>query len=206
MELIDSHAHIDVERFGGGPRRDAGARAGGGRDGRCWRLGLGRAGEVGCGDAVCRAHDWIYATIGIHPHDAKEVTKTHLDELARLAKHPQRDCVGRNWVSTITTIIRRRDVQERVFRDQMELARAAKQPIMIHCRDAWRGLPEIAGRRLGADRARRDLALLYSDAGRSAKRGVDMGFMISFAGNSTYPKTQNLRDVARSFAVGAYSD
>ena len=82
------------------------------------------------------AHEWIYTTVGIHPHEAKEVTQAHLDELARLAKHPKVIAWGEIGLDYFYDHSPR-DVQERVFRDQMALAVQAKLPIIIHCRDAW---------------------------------------------------------------------
>jgi TatD DNase family protein len=78
----------------------------------------------------------------------------------------------------------------------MELARTRKLPIVIHCRDAWDDCLKIL------EDAWRPTALggilhCFSGTLEQARRGLDMGFLISFAGNSTYPKAQNLRDVAK---------
>ena len=95
------------------------------------------------------AHDWIYTTVGIHPHDAKDVTPQHLDTLATLAEHPKVIAwgeIGLDYYYDHSP----RDVQERVFRDQMALAHAGKAPHhhplprclgAIACRvleDAWK--------------------------------------------------------------------
>ncbi len=95
-----------------------------------------------------------------------------------------------------------REVQRQVFVKQMELARAAKLPIVIHCRpsegsdDAWQeclGLisQHWAGSGLGG--------VLHCFTGNwaHAKRALDLGFMISFAGNVTFPKAQQIRDAAK---------
>jgi TatD DNase family protein len=90
-----------------------------------------------------------------------------------------------------------RETQQKVFREQMELAARAKLPIVIHCRDAWADclrMMEEVWRPTGLG------GILHCFTGtlEDALRGVEMGFLISFAGNSTYPKTQNLRDVAKA--------
>ena len=78
----------------------------------------------------------------------------------------------------------------------MALSKAAKKPIVIHCRDAWPDCikmleEEWAPSGLGG------ILHCFSSSLEDAKRGIDIGFMISFAGNSTFPKAQNLRDIAK---------
>src|SRR5580700_7232991 len=85
---------------------------------------------------LAEAHDWIYTTVGIHPHEAREVTEAHLNELARLAKHPKVIAWGEIGLDYFYDYSPR-DAQERVFRDQMALAHEARLPIIVHCRDAW---------------------------------------------------------------------
>src|SRR5437867_6146210 len=89
MELIDSHAHIDFPQFA--EDREAmldRARAAGVTT--LLAIGTGPGPEkLDAALPFAEQHDWIYATVGIHPHEAKEVTQQHLDELARLAKHPK---------------------------------------------------------------------------------------------------------------------
>ncbi len=88
------------------------------------------------------------------------------------------------------------DLQQRVFRRQLEQARAAKLPIIIHCRDAWPdclGILEQDWRPTGLG----GIFHCFSGKLEEARQGIDMGFLISFAGNVTYPKAQAIRDVAR---------
>jgi len=87
-------------------------------------------------------------------------------------------------------------VQDRVFREQMELARAAKLPVIIHCRDAWddclRVLEEVWNPTgLGG------ILHCFTGSLEHARRGLDLGFLVSFTGNITYPKAQSIRDVAK---------
>jgi TatD DNase family protein len=144
-------------------------------------------------------HDWIYATVGTHPHEAKELTPTHLARLAELAKHPRVIAYGEIGLDYFYDHSPR-DVQHRVFREQMALAREANLPIIIHCRDAWSdclNLIEENWRSSGLG----GILHCFSSTLEDARRGVDMGFMISFAGNSTYPKAQNLRDIAKALPL-----
>ena len=83
-----------------------------------------------------------------------------------------------------------------MIREQMALARNAKLPIIIHCREAWSDclrLIEEEWRSSGLG----GVLHCFSSTLEDAQRGLDMGFLISFAGNSTYPKAQNLRDIAK---------
>ncbi len=195
MELIDSHAHIDFPQFDGD--RDAmleRARAAGVTT--LLAIGTGPGpGKLDSAVPFAEQHDWIYATVGIHPHEAKQVTPEHLEELAKLAKHPKVIAwgeIGLDYYYDHSP----REVQERVFCDQLALAKRAKLPIVIHCRDAWTdclNLLEEAWRPTGLG----GILHCFSSTLEDAKRGLDMGFLISFAGNSTYPKAQNLRDVAK---------
>jgi TatD DNase family protein len=91
-------------------------------------------------------------------------------------------------------------VQQRVFREQMELAANAKLPIIIHCRDAWPDCMQMLEEHwrpsgLGG------ILHCFTSTLEDARRGMEMGFLISFAGNSTYPKAQNLRDVAKALPL-----
>jgi TatD DNase family protein len=89
MELIDSHAHIDFPQFADDREamlqraRDAGINT-------ILAVGTGPGPEkLDAAIPFAEQHDWIYTSVGIHPHEAKEVTQRHLDELARLAQHPK---------------------------------------------------------------------------------------------------------------------
>src|SRR5207248_4732661 len=89
MELIDSHAHIDFPQFA--EDREAmleRARAAGVTT--LLAIGTGPGPEkLDSAIPFAEQHDWIYATVGIHPHEAKEVTPKHLEELLRLAKRSE---------------------------------------------------------------------------------------------------------------------
>ncbi len=195
MQLIDSHAHIDDERFAE-DREEMLERARAAGVTTLLAIGTGPgAHKLDAALPFAEAHEWIYTTVGIHPHEAKDVTLAHLDELARLARHPKVIAWGEIGLDYFYDHSPR-DVQERVFREQMELARVAKLPIIIHCRDAWadclRVIEEV-WRPTGLG----GILHCFTSTLEDATRAMDIGFLISFAGNSTYPKTQNLRDIAK---------
>jgi TatD DNase family protein len=199
MELIDSHAHIDFPQFA--EDRDAmldRARAAG--ISTLLAIGTGPGPEkLDAAIPYTEAHDWIYTTVGIHPHEANEVTQAHLNELERLARHPKVIAWGEIGLDYFYDHSPR-DIQEKVFREQMALAQQAKLPIIIHCRDAWSDCLNLL------DEVWRPTGLggilhCFTSTLEDAQRGIEMGFLVSFAGNSTYPKTQNLRDVAKALPL-----
>jgi TatD DNase family protein len=199
MELVDSHAHIDFPQFA--EDRDAmldRARAAGVTT--LVAIGTGPGPEkLDAALPFAEQYDWIYTTVGIHPHEAKEVTQDHLDELARLAKHPKVIAWGEIGLDYFYDHSPR-EVQANVFRQQMGLAKAARKPIVIHCRDAWPDCMKIL-KEEWAPSGLGGILHCFSSTLEDAKRGVDIGFMISFAGNSTFPKAQNLRDIAKALPM-----
>ena len=199
MELIDSHAHIDFPQFA--DDREAmleRARAAGVTT--LLAIGSGPGPErLDAAIPFAEQHDWIYASVGTHPHEAKDLTPAHLQQLAKLARHPRVIAYGEIGLDYFYDHSPR-DVQQRVFREQMALAADAKLPIIIHCRDAWPDCMQILEQHwrptgLGG------ILHCFTSTLEDAKRGLDIGFLISFAGNSTYPKAQNLRDVAKALPL-----
>jgi TatD DNase family protein len=199
MDLIDSHAHVDVSDFDAD--RDAMlSRAQAAGVGTLLAIGNGPEVEkLGAPIPYAEAHDWIYASIGIHPHEAQNATGAHYAELDRLARHPRVIAwgeIGLDYHYDHSP----RDTQAQVFRRQLEQARAAQKPIIIHCREAWPDCLKI----LDQDWRSSGLGgIFHCFAGtiEEARFGMDMGFLVSFAGNITYPKAQNLRDVASAIPL-----
>jgi TatD DNase family protein len=195
MELIDSHAHIDFPQFAE-DREDVLDRARAAGVSTLLAIGSGPGPEqLDAAIPFAEQNDWIYATVGVHPHEAKDLTTDHLAQLAALARNPRVIAYGEIGLDYFYDHSPR-DVQAKVFRDQMAIAAKAKLPIIIHCRDAWTdclNLLEEQWRPTGL----RGILHCFTSTLEDAKRGLDMGFMVSFAGNSTYPKARNIRDVAK---------
>lgn len=196
MRIIDSHAHLEFEQF----NEDRAAMLE-----RARAAGVEKLLAIGSGtgphqlDAAipfAEQNDWIYATVGIHPHEAKEATEEHYAQLEKLARHRRVIAWGEMGLDYYYDHSPR-DVQQQVFRRQLELARTAKLPIVIHCRDAWDDCLAI----MEEDWKPTGLGGIFhcfTGTWSEAKRGLDMGFVVSFAGNVTYPKMQHVRDVARA--------
>ncbi len=199
MNLTDSHAHIDVSGYDAD--RDAMlARAQAAGIGTLLAIGNGPEIEkLGAAVPYAEQHTWIYAAAGIHPHEARHATDAHYAELERLSRHPRVIAwgeIGLDYHYDHSP----RDVQATVFRHQVAQARAEKKPIIIHCREAWPDCLKIL------EEDWRSAALggifhCFSGTLDEARHGIDMGFLVSFAGNVTFPKAQNLRDVARDLPL-----
>lgn len=197
LELVDSHAHVDMAEFDA-DRADMLARAQAAGVRNILAIG-GAPGALASSISFAERYDWIYAAAGIHPHEAKLATPAHYYELAKLAQHPKFLALGEIGLDYHYDHSPR-DIQQRVFIDQLELARRAGRPIIIHCREAWPDCLALI------DQHWRSSGLggifhCFSGTLEEARRGTQMGFMISFAGNVTYPKAQNLRDVAAALPL-----
>jgi TatD DNase family protein len=199
--FVDSHAHLDGKQFDSdrgqviARAREAGVRT-------IVAIGNGDGPEqVDCGIRLAEQYDFIYATLGIHPHEARLADEAAYLNLERLAKYPKVIALGEIGLDYFYDHSLR-DVQKEVFLRQMELAAAAKLPIVIPCRpseasdNAWEDCLGLmrehwAGKGLGG--------ILHCFTGNfpQAKAALDMGFMISFAGNLTFPKAQQIRDAAQ---------
>jgi TatD DNase family protein len=199
MDLIDSHAHIDVSDFDADREAmldralSAGVRT---------LLAIGNGPEpekLGAAVPFAEQHDWIYGAMGIHPHEAQHATEAHYAEMDRLARNPRVIAwgeIGLDYHYDHSP----RPIQAEVFRRQLAQARAAKRPVIIHCREAWPDCLKILDENWKSSGLG---GIFHCFAGtiEEARLGMEMGFMISFAGNVTYPKAQNLRDVAREIPL-----
>jgi len=141
----------------------------------------------------------FYATVGTHPHEAKELTLAHLERLAELAKHPRVIAYGEIGLDYFYDHFAARGAAARFSRanavgGQREAPACHSLP---RCLGGLHGLAGANWRPTGLG----GILHCFTSTLEDAKRGLDMGFLISFAGNSTYPKAQNLRDVAKALPL-----
>ena len=188
MPLIDSHAHLDAPRFDD----DRGAVIA-----RAREAGVVAILNVGADLASSRAavalaeeHDFIYAAVGVHPHDARTVTAALLDELRTLARHPKVVAFGEIGLDYYRDLSPR-PVQRQAFADQLALAAELGLPVVVHSRDAYDDV-------LAALRGWDGVGVLHSySAGPERLQDVlALGFSIGISGPVTFPKAQPLRAVA----------
>jgi TatD DNase family protein len=198
--FVDSHAHLEGRRYDS-DRGEVIARAQAAGVETIVAIGNGD-GPVNfdCGIQLAEQYEFIYATIGIHPHEASLADPAALDRMAELARRPKVIAWGEIGLDYFYDHSPR-DVQQRAFVAQMELARGAKLPIVIHCRpsdnseNAWDDCLRLLDEKWKSSGLGGILHCFTGNAAQ-AKRGLDMGFMVSFAGNVTFPKAQQIRDAA----------
>ena len=170
MLLVDSHAHLEGERYDA-DRDQVLARARETGVQTIVAIGSGTGpGSLDCGIKLAEQHNFIYATVGIHPHEARLAADSDFKELEQLAKRPKVIAVGEIGLDYFYNHSPR-EVQQQVFVKQMELARAAKLPIVIHNRpsqdseNAWDDFFMLIGSALGIERIRRSPALFHRHLG-----------------------------------------
>ena len=204
--LIDSHAHLDSPRYD--EDREAMLR-------RAAEAGVDAVLAIGIGEGpaemhqaleICRRFNGkpgmpkLYASAGIYPHNAAEADEAAQAKLDGLLSQPEVIACGEIGLDYYHEGAPH-PVQKEGLICQLRIAAARKRPILIHCRpkdgatDAWDDLFEVLEEHwtstgLGG------VMHCFGGGKEQAKRSLDMGFLISFAGNVTYPKAQALRDVA----------
>jgi TatD DNase family protein len=197
---IDSHAHLEGKRFDS-DREQVLERASAAGVDAILAIGIGDGpGTLDCAIRLAERFPQLRATVGIHPHEAQLATETGYQELGQLAKHPKVIAWGEIGLDYFYDHSPRA-IQVDVFIRQMEMARAAKLPIIIHCRpsdnseNAWNDSLRLI-REHWASSGVGGILHCFTGAREHAKAALDMGFLISFAGNVTFPKAEQIRDVA----------
>ncbi|MGA7081240.1 MAG: TatD family hydrolase [Terriglobales bacterium] len=205
--FIDSHAHLEGKRYDL-DRDDVLARAK--QNGIDAYLAIGNGDgpdSADCGIKLAEQYDGrqeyprIWASVGIHPHEASLANEAADAQMLEWARHPKVIAWGEIGLDYFYDHSPR-EVQKAVFLRQMELANAAKLPIIIHCRPsdnseiAWEDCLSMIAEQwrpsgLGG------ILHCFTGSFEHARRALDMGFMISFAGNITFPKAQSIRDAAQ---------
>ncbi len=190
--LIDSHAHLDDARFDAD--REAALE-------RAWDAGvrkiltIGNGGgpdQMACGIPLAEAHDWIFTTAGIHPHDAVKVEERHYRRIEELARHPKVIAIGETGLDYYYDHSPR-DIQREVFRRQLALADHLDLPVIIHTREAEADTREI----LRDAAPRRGVLHCFTSSDELADFAIGIGFLISFSGIVTFPRSKALAALAR---------
>jgi TatD DNase family protein len=193
MPLLDTHAHLHFPEFADdldavlARARQAGVRA-------MVTIGTDRDTNPAA-VALAERHRDIYATVGIHPHDAAEATDADLEEMERLAVASPRVVAFGEMGLDFFRNLSPSDAQVRVFRRQLELARRLGKPVVVHCRDAHaETLAILAEARVGEIGG---VMHCFSGDVDVARRCLDLGLYISLAGPVTYKNARALPEVAR---------
>lgn len=191
-DLFDTHAHLHFPEFAD----DLGAvlaraRAAGVR--RMLTIGTDVETSRAAVALAAREPD-VWASVGVHPHDADEADAAALVEIARLAAEPRVVGIGETGLDFFRNLSPR-EAQERAFRAQLALARCVGKPVIVHCRDAHEETLAI----LAEERVGETGGVMHCFSGDTAiaRRCLDLGLLISLAGPVTYPKARALPEVAR---------
>lgn len=202
MFLTDAHCHINAEYYPDGCS-EMYARAMG-NDVR--RLIFASSDVRTSREAVETARTQlaspeVYAAVGVHPHEAAKVADNYLAELEKLAAEPRTVAIGEIGLDYFYEISPR-DVQRRVFTEQIEFAKRTGKPIVLHLRSAKDPadgnandeaidiLRETEASKVGG------VVHCFSGSRQNAEDALEMGFYISFAGPVTYPSNLALRETA----------
>jgi TatD DNase family protein len=140
---------------------------------------------------LARSHPGVFATAGMHPHEASAFDPEAEAQIEALLADPLVVAVGECGLDFYRMRSPRQE-QLRALRAQIELARSRELPLVIHVRDAW---PEIL-RVLDEGSVERVVLHCFSGDVATARRCAERGWFLSFAGNVTYPKNGHLRDAA----------
>jgi TatD DNase family protein len=206
--LIDSHAHLDSERYEG-ELAEVLHRARVAGVGAVLAIGIGEGpADMQCALEICRQYNGsdetrlprLFASAGIYPHNTHEADEAALAKLDGLLAEPEVIACGEIGLDYYHEGSRH-EVQKLVFVQQMEIAAARKRPIIIHCRPkdgdnvCWDDTLALLAEHWGGT-GLGGILHCFSGDWKHAERAMELGFLISFAGNVTYPKAQPLRDVA----------
>ena len=203
--FVDSHCHLEGPKFAQ-DRGEVLFRAQAAGLEALVAIGNGNGPEeMDCGVRLADGHDWIWATAGVHPHEARLADEKAFQKLDALAQRPKVIAVGEIGLDYHYDHSPR-ETQREVFARQMEVARARKKPIVIHNRpsdnseNAWVDLLHLLGEHWASSGLGGVLHCFTGEL-KHAQAALEMGFMISFAGNVTYPRAQNIRDTAREMPL-----
>ena len=190
--LTDSHCHLDDPKYAADLEAVLTRAA---------AAGVTRMLSIGTGDgppeldrAVRLADQYpqIYATVGVHPHDAAKVTPRSLDDLRALAAHPKVLAIGEIGLDYHYDFSPR-EVQREVFIEQLKLADATHLPVVIHTREAWDDTLTILRQYWKGE----GIMHCFTGDAAQAREALDLNFHLAFGGVLTFKTADKIREAAR---------
>lgn len=193
IKLFDTHAHLDASQYDE-DREQMIARAKEAGVDLIVNIGFDRQ-TIPTTMALAESYDWIYAAVGWHPVESIHMKDGDLEWIESLCAHPKVVAIGEigldyHWDTSP------KDVQQRVFREQIRLAKKVKKPIIIHNRDAHEDVVRIL-REEGAEEVG-GIMHCFSGSWETAKLCLDMNFYISFGGPVTFKNARVPKEVLKN--------
>lgn len=196
MMLVDSHCHLDDRQFDGD--RDAVIA-------RARAAGIEAMLAIGTGDGppdleagirLAEAHEGIYATVGVHPHEARKASAETWARMRELVKHPKVVAVGEIGLDYYYDNSPR-EQQKAAFIEQMDIAAEAGKPVVIHTREAWEDTVRLL-REHWSPAGLGGIMHCFSRGPEEAEQVLEMRFCLGFGGVVTFPKAHRVREAART--------
>jgi TatD DNase family protein len=196
--FTDSHCHLDVDKFAA----DLDAVLD-----RAAQAGVTRMLSIGTGDGppeldraihIADRYPQVFATIGVHPHDAAKATPQTFNKLLSLARHPKVVAFGEIGLDYHYDFSPR-ETQREVFTEQLKLAVQLELPVIIHTREAWDDtLSTLREHWLGqTGLCHEGIMHCFTGDATQAQQALDMGFHLAFGGVLTFRTAESVREAAR---------
>ncbi len=191
MPLVDSHCHLQDSAFDA----DRGELLSRSLETLDWLVVIGDDAPTSRA-AVDLTQPGVYTSVGIHPYHAATADAPALQDLRELAQSPHVVAIGEIGLDYYKHNDTPRDIQQSAFQRQLQLATSLNLPVIIHNRESEKDLAAI----VDAHHSRLAGGVMHCFAGSTAfvERALSWGFYISFAGNVTFPKAEELRAAARA--------
>jgi TatD DNase family protein len=195
MRLVDSHCHVDNEKFQS-DREQVIERA--------LAAGVTTMLAIGSGDGppdyeagirLADAYPFFYASVGVHPHEASKADAATIKKLSALLRHPKVVAVGEIGLDYHYDFSPR-DVQQGWFVDQMSMAREAGKPIVIHTREAWDDTFALLEKNW-VDTGLPCVLHCFTGTVAEMDRAVALGFSFGIGGVVTFPRSTELQEAVR---------
>ncbi len=189
--LVDSHAHIQLSQFDW-DRHDVLQRAQSAGVEQILVIGFDLKTSQQAVELAINTEN-LWATVGMHPHDATDLTDTVMDTFRQLADHPKVVALGEMGLDYYRDLSPR-SAQKTAFERQLDLAEELDMPIIVHNRDAYHDILPILRPRKG-----RIVGVLHSFSGdvEFMQKALDIGFYIGIGGPVTYKNSDDLQTVAK---------
>jgi TatD DNase family protein len=194
VELVDSHCHLDDEQFESDRQaviqraREAGLK---------FLLAIGTGNgppDLEAAIRVAEEYPFVFATAGVHPNDARKIDGNTFKNLEHLLAHEKVKAVGEIGLDYHWGVPK--EAQLPVFIRQLEIAAAAKMPVIIHTRDAWQDTIQVLKEHWTPPNLPCVMHCFTGNANQ-ARECLELGFYLAFGGVTTFPKAGDVREAVR---------